>query len=281
VSQIKVKDEPITIEVEPVVEGQIVVREETAVVPVSEGAALRTAILELARDPNFDVEKLRTLNELQERVETRQARRSFNEAFSRLQSRLPAVKRDGRLEYPKDKNKPDGEKQLIAKYPKWEDILEAIQPILAEEGFALTFGMEPRADGGGLLVHGILIHGAHEHHGPAVPVPLDTSGGKNNAQSYGSTTSYGQRYATKALLNLRWEGEDDDGVAGGREFIRADQIAQISALINETETDPVQFLRWVFSDEGSHNFSEIQQGDQFSAAVNALMAKKRRKTPAP
>jgi hypothetical protein len=170
-----------------------------------------------------------------------------------------------------DKNNPNGSKQLIAKYSRWEDILEAIQPILADEGFALTFGMETRPDGGGLMVWGILIYGGYEHKGPAIPVPLDTSGGKNNAQSYGSTTSYGQRYATKALLNLRWEGEDDDGVAAGGAPIGRDQAARLVQLVKDAGIAPgpsdterkAQLKAW-FAETLSYEvtaFTQIRQED--------------------
>jgi hypothetical protein len=104
---------------------------------------------------------------------------------------------------------------------------------------------------------------------------LDLSGGKSNMQGYASSTSFGQRYCTKLLLNLVFEGDDDNGAKGELTFINPDQIAEITKLVNETETDPKTFLEWVFGDEETHNYAEIPEA-KFVAVVNALKGKLRR-----
>lgn len=206
----------------------------TAVVPVSgEGQTIRSAILEFARDPNFDVEKLRALNDLQNTVEDRQASRAFTSAFVAMQGDLPVIKRDGTLEYEKEKGRPET-KYTVSKYARYEDIAKAIQPVLAKHGFSVSFDVQQRAEGGGLLVSCILFHaGGHVHRGPALPVPLDTSGGKNNIQSYGSALSYGKRYGLFAVLNVVTEGEDDDGVAAGGGPVSFEEAATIKTLVAE------------------------------------------------
>ncbi len=187
-----------------------------AVAAVVHDAGLMGAIVSLAADPRVDVAKLKALMELQSSVENRQAERAFNAAFVRLQARLPRIKRDGTLEYPVDKNKPDGAKRFIAKFAKWETIDRAIRPIYTDERFAISFHVAQRpGDGGGLLVSVELTHAdGHSKIYEPFPVSLDTSGGKNNNQAYGSTLSYGKKYAAFAALNLVTEGEDDEGVAG-------------------------------------------------------------------
>lgn len=202
---------------------------------ITEGATIRSAILELARDKDFNVEKLRALTDLQNSVEDRQAERAFNIAFVAMQRELPVIKRDGSLEYEKEKGRPET-KYLVSKYARYEDIAKAIQPVLAKHGFSVSFDVQPRAvDGGGLMVSCILRHNAgHVHHGPALPVPLDTSGGKNNIQAYGSALSYGKRYGLFAVLNVITEGDDDDGVAAGGKSISFDEAAAIKKLVDET-----------------------------------------------
>ena len=189
-----------------------------SLIPLGEGAQIRAAILQLViSNPDIDISKVEALSKMQTDLEDRESRRAFDAAFVRLQGALPAIKKDGRLEYDKEKGKPEAGKYLVAKYAMWEDILAAITPILAAHGFSMRYDITPRTDtGGGLLVSCILSHaGGHTERGSPIPVALDTSGGKNNTQAYGSAMSYGQRYATKAMLNLRWEGEDDDGVNSG------------------------------------------------------------------
>lgn len=212
----------------------VAVRAEHSLPAIGEAAQIRSAMLELARDPNFDVEKLKAFTELQNSVEDRQAERAFNIAFVAMQGDLPVIKRDGSLEYEKEKGKPET-KYLVAKYARYEDIAKAIQPVLHRHGFSVGFDVHPRAtDGGGLLVSCILRHdGGHVHNGPAIPIPLDTSGGKNNVQAYGSALSYGKRYGLFAVLNIITEGEDDDGVAAGGQPIAFDEAAEIKKLVDE------------------------------------------------
>lgn len=167
------------------------------------------------------------------------------------------------------------------KHAALDDIDDMLRPIRTKYGFSITSDRVPRVgDGGGFVIISTLWHRSGHSITASFPLPLDSGPGRNNLQAAGSTDSYGRKYNALALFDIVRKN-DDDGVAGGRHFIREDQIAQIAALIKETETDSDQFLRWVFSDDGSHNFEEIQQGDQFSAALNALLGKKRRRTPAP
>lgn len=201
---------------------------------VTEGSQIRSAILELARDKDFDVEKLRALTDLQNSVEDRQSAVAFNRSFVAMQAELPVIKRDGSLEYEKEKGRPET-KYLIAKFARYEDIAKAIQPVLGKHGFSVSFDVQPRVgDSGGLLVSAVIRHdGGHIHPGPAIPVPLDTSGGKNTTQAYGSALSYGKRYALFASLNIITEGEDDDGVAAGGLPVSMDDAAGIKKLVDE------------------------------------------------
>lgn len=227
------------------------------------------ALLErLATNPAVDVAKLSPILDLQERVMARQAESEFNQDFIALQGRLPRIKKNGVLEYPKDKNNPDGPKRKIANYARWEDIDAELRPLLDAHGFALAFTTAPRTDGG-LIITAILRHrGGHKTETP-MPVPLDTSGGKNNTQGYGSALSYGKRYAATAALNIITEGEDDDGKLGGMRFITAQQVADLETLIKDTGTDENRFLQIL----GVAHLSNIEVG-AWAAARNMLLAKK-------
>ena len=219
--------------------------------------------------------KLESLLNMQERMEGRQAEAAFNQAFIRLQTKLPRIKKNGVLEYPVDKNKPDGAKRKIASFAKWEDIDKEIRPILEAEGFALSFTTAPRQqEGGGLTVTAILRHAAGHSTETPIPVPLDTSGGKNNLQGYGSSLSYGKRYAATAALNIITEGEDDDGVRGGMAFLKPDQITELRSLIEETGTDERRFLDIM----GVADLTNIEQGG-YAAARNMLLQKRKKVTP--
>lgn len=228
-----------------------------AVIPEGPGALLAN-LMQLARDPNIRPEVVAAFIGMQERLEDRQAEREFNTAFLRLQARLPRIKKNGTLEYPVDKNKPDGPKRKISNFTRYEDIDAAIRPLLDEEGFAVSFNTSPRSgDGGGLLVTCILRHSGGHSTQTSIPVPLDTSGGKNNLQGYGSTMKYGQRYALTAALNIVSEGVDDDGVRGGMRFITDTQADELRALTKEAGRQEGPLLDRLFSGQ-VRGFDEIE-----------------------
>ena len=245
------------------------------------GATFLAVIASAARDPAVNVEKMAALLDMQERVVAKRAEAEFNQALARLMKVLPRVKKNGVVEYPEDKNKPQGPKAKAFNFARWEDIDAAIRPLLDAEGFSLSFNSAPRTgDGGGIVVTGTLLHGGGHSRSASIPLALDASGGKNNLQAMGSTFSYGKRYTTTALLNLVFEGEDDDGVRGGMVFASPDQVAQIEALITETKTDRDAFLDYM--EAGS---VEGIQAKHVPKALNALATKRRKmaeaKAPAP
>jgi hypothetical protein len=226
-----------------------------------------------ASDPNVDVEKMRALLDMQERIIGRQALAEFNAAFARLAGKLSRVKikRDGTLEYPINKNDPDGPKRKIANFARWENIMGVIGPYLDEEGFALCFESSPRqGDGGGLVVTGTLLHTGGHARTASIPLPLDSSGGKNNLQGYGSTFSYGKRYTATMLLNIVTEGEDDDGVKGAQEFINDSQKDELLALLRETRTE---LGRWLHMVPGTQSVEEIPTA-AFVVCKNSLLTKR-------
>lgn len=224
------------------------------------------------KDPTVDVAKLDALLRMQREIVADDAREQFNSAFVRLQGRLPRIKRNGRLEYPKDPKNPEGPRKLISRFMQFEDICEAIQPILESEGFSQSWNTAPRqGDGGGLVVTHILRHRAGHSQETSLPVPLDTSGGKNNLQAYGSALKYGERYTMCAALNIVAEGQDDDGASFGNEPIDAESVKKLSDLLMETKSDATAFFRFM----GVAGLPDILVKD-YPTAVNALLSKRAR-----
>lgn len=219
-----------------------------APVPLPTDGGILGMIAAAAVRPDFDPENLRALIQMKREVEADDAAREFNAAFVRLQSALPRVKRNGSLSYPKNKNDPDGPQKKIASFARWEDIDAAIRPLLEGEGFALSFRTQPRPnEGGGLIVTCVLMHVAGHSTETSIPVPLDTSGGKNNIQGYGSALSYGKRYTTCAALNIITEGEDEDGKIIAAPPTDADEISEtqaleIEALLIKTKVPRAEFM---------------------------------------
>jgi hypothetical protein len=219
---------------------------------------------------HLDVDKMQAFFNLQCQVEDRDAKRLYIVARARLAPHLPVVPKSGKLEYENKDVK--GQKILIANYARWEDIERVLTPILAEHGFVMTFPAEPRPDGGGLMMRCVLSHVAgHSESTQPFPVPLDTSGGKNNIQAYGSSMAYGMRYSARVMGLFRVEGEDDDGVAAGGHPIGRDQAARLKELVDEARiasgTTPEErrasIMRW-FNDAINYSikaYTDIRQED--------------------
>jgi len=215
--------------------------EQTAVVVKNESQQLMDLISALASNPQADVSKFNALLDLKERIEDKEAEKRFNEDYLKMSKELPRIKKDGSVEY-KDKKTDKLEKAF--NFATWENIDRAIRPILEKYGFALSFDTQPRADGGGAVVKGILLHVSGHKREASITLALDSSGGKNNIQGMGSTFSYGKRYTATMLLNLVTEGEDDDGIKAGLEFLDLDKQKTINGLLDETKSNVTAFLEY-------------------------------------
>jgi hypothetical protein len=253
----------------PAVGQEVAVSPETAVALSSQDQPLVSKIMDLASNPNVNPEMFDRLVAWQEREVARQQRMEFNAAFIRYQTKRPIIKRNGTIAYPAKAGEPA---RAISKYAKWEDIEEALQPLLAEEGLSLSFSPEPR-EGGGLLVSTVLRHDAgHEFVSKPFPVPLDTSGGKNNIQGYGSALSYGKRYSADAAGLFRVEGQDDDGKLGGTVFVTPEQVLELQATALAAEREESRFLETYTSE--ARSFEEVQEKD-FVRLMRLLTSAKR------
>lgn len=158
-------------------------------------------IAELAKDPAVDTEKLDKIIASFERLQAHKAKAEFDGAYSLMQGEIPVISEKGEIFV---------RGQLRSKFAKFEDIREAVTPVLAAHGFALRF-RNNLLDDGRMRIVGVLSHrGGHSEEDEFIS-PADTSGEKSDIQARGSTRSYGQRYTTIALLNIATRGEDNDG----------------------------------------------------------------------
>lgn len=178
--------------------------------------SLMEVISRAASDPATDVSKLERLLGMYERITAQDAKRAYTAALIAMKPKLPVIDRKGRIEVREktSSGKRDGDISQSTPYALWEDIDQAITPILAEHEFALTFRSGVAQDGK-ITVTGILSHSAGHSEETTMTLPHDSSGSKNAVQAVGSSTKYGMRYTAILLLNIRTRGEDDDGKAGG------------------------------------------------------------------
>jgi hypothetical protein len=193
-----------------------------------------SVIARAAADPNVDIDKLERLLEMQERVIARNARAAYYDALAAMQPNLPVVSERGGIK--------DRSGNIQSTYALWEDVNEAIRPILAEHGFALSFKV--RRTDNEIITTGVLSHREGHREETELALPTDTSGSKNAVQAVGSSTSYGKRYTAFALLNITSTGEDDDGQAGGApEPIDSVRLRLLNDLADAVGADKIKLCQ--------------------------------------
>lgn len=207
-------------------------------------------VREVALNPNLDVTKLDALLKMQERIMDRQARQKFDAELAAMQAKFPVIERRGRIEIRKKgaSGERDGDLLQSSPYAKWEDIVEAVNPVLQEHGFSLTF-KPSMTEKGMVRVEGTLAgHGWRET--TFVELPHDSTGSKNSIQAIGSAQSYGKRMVGTALLNIVSRGEDDDGKTSGEpiaeeEVLSAEQLEQVIDLAGAAQCPAPKLLDYL------------------------------------
>lgn len=221
---------------------------------------LLSAIATAVADPRMDVDKMAKLLDMHERITKDQQRVAFAAALSRLQARLPQIRKDGRIVV-------KGVER--SRYAKLEDIDLVIRPLLDEEGFAFSFDSKS-TDAKMFDLSCTLSHREGHSVTKSLLLPMDRSDFRSDVQSIGSTVSYGKRQLIKMHLNLIERDEDDDG-HGGSGPISDDQVKDIETLLSDTKADRAKFLELI---AGVGKIADIPARD-YKRVINALNTKKR------
>lgn len=241
-----------------------------ALSPENDAGALMGAVLSLSTNPNVDAEKMERMLAMYRSIKADNAKTEYYRALALMKPKLPIIDRNGRIEVREKTStgKRDGALQQSTGYALYEDIDEAITPILADHGFVLTYRTGQAADGK-VQVTGVLAHTAGHIEETLIVLPHDSSGSKNNVQAVGSSLTYGKRYAATMLLNIRTKGEDDDGnSASGNDTISSQQMDTILDLIERAKADLEAFCEYM----GVKAVKDILAKD-YRKAIQALNTK--------
>jgi len=123
------------------------------------------------------------------------AEKEFNAAFVRM--RFPPI-----LKTSKGAN---------ADYAPYDEIKKVIDPILASEGFGLTFTTGAPDEKDRIPVIGTLLHRmGHSRDGVVYQPVAPVSRGMNANQAFGSASTYGERDCARLMLNLSFVGLDNN-----------------------------------------------------------------------
>ncbi len=227
-------------------------------------ANLLQAIVQVASNPQVNIDVFERMMVIQERLEARQRESAFIADMVLLQAELPMITKGGT-------NKHTGNK-----YARLEDIHVQIQPLLKKYGFSQSFD-EEAVDGdntryvsrvshrlGHFEVRRLTLptdHAAENKFGKAVRTPV---------QDKGATAAYAWRYLTKMQFSIVEVDADNDG-NGPEPKITEDQIKDLQCKLDESKSNIPNFLRLI---AGVERFSEIPARD-FKRCMNAAEEKVR------
>lgn len=201
---------------------------EHGAVAVSDGAAIIQMIERAARDPSVDLDKMERLFAMHERVQDRRAQEQFNAAMASAQAEIAPVARN-------KKNEHSG-----ARYADLFAIADKALPIAHQHGFGLSFSEFKSEQPNCLGVACKVSHAGGHSERYEFNVPLDRAGSqgkvnKTETQAYGSTFTYGRRYATCGVFNIAIT--DDDGGAKSAVDDRDAALAALRVLVSKAGAD--------------------------------------------
>jgi hypothetical protein len=193
------------------------------------------ALIELAKDPSIDADKLQRLIDMKYADEDRVSRQTYFEHWSVMQGEFESVQKSKTV-----KNR-DGDK--LYAFAPIEDIVSMYGPIIARNGFGWRFKTETLEDGRRCTFCHVTGWGHEEINSVDLPI-LDSTKTTNSMQQVGSSSTYGERYSFKAAFAVVIAGEDDDGVEAF-ELATIEKAAEALGTITLSQT----------ADEVRENFS--------------------------
>jgi hypothetical protein len=235
--------------------------------PLSDSAALLSAIEKAALNPQIDIGKVEQLLALYERIEGRRAEAAFNEALTAAQAAMRPVATD--ME----------NCQTRSRYASYSALDRVLRPIYTNAGFSLTFNTAPGAPEAHVRVTCNVAHRAGHVRTYTLDLPADGKGPKggdtmSRTHATASALSYGMRYLLRLIFNVAvGEGDDDGNKAGAQHLqqgtISPEQLAQLRKLIAEAKADTTRFCRYL-----KITRLEDLPATRFQTATAALEAKK-------
>lgn len=197
---------------------------EKATPAIADSPNLISALARAASDPNVDPSKMRELYAIHKEMVEDENRIAFDDNLALMQAELPSISRDGKIEVrAKDsRGERTGAVQQSSPFASYPNIMKVLQPLLTRYGFGITSQAQPGAEGK-LVIRTILSRKGIQRVSD-FPLPADTTGSKNNAQGWGSASSYGKRYNVILLTNIVSHDprdSDADGNDGAFRFARS------------------------------------------------------------
>lgn len=185
---------------------EVAVASNVETLPVAKPENLIASLFDAIIDPKIGPEKVTVLVDIRERLMREKARVEFMTMYVDLQSVLPSINRDGKLDQGTTRS---GKQGVASRFATYENIRSEVDKLLRERRMALIATPDVPAEGHGILIRASLSYVCDTDFGKYVysieanfPLPRDDTGGKSPPQGIGSSMKYGMRYAYIALLGI-------------------------------------------------------------------------------
>lgn len=228
---------------------------------LSESQALMAMIERVASNPEIDLDRFDRLIKMRNDLADRENKAAYAASMSRAQGRMGPVVATLRND------------QTKSNYADLAAIAEAITPIYTEEGLSISFSTIPsEPDHQGIQAE--VFHASGYSRIYDFQVPLDGAGIRGNANktathAYGSTLTYGRRYAKLMIFDIATK-DDKDGNQSKKETIVKDFNALRELLIKTGVTE-----QWVCQHNSIGELEDMNQ-QQYEEAWTGLNAKLRK-----
>lgn len=236
-------------------------QDQAPVVQVAQQDPILGMIERVCSNPDFDVSKMEKLIALRDADRGAAAKQTFFESFAAMQPELLTIPKNKRVKYKNSKGD-------ITEY-NFADLAQidkCLKPFLKTYGFGYTHS-SLRTDGGQTKIITTLFHSKGHSITTEREAAADTSGGKNNIQGVGSTSSYLKRYNILDLLGISTEDEDNDGQSDTA-FITREQFVWVDEALDATGSDKQAFVQ-------KFKFASVQDipAGKFKEVETALLSK--------
>ena len=222
------------------------------------------AMMLLAIEKNFDLDKVERAMHLQQEWETNEARKAYHEAMSRFKAEPPEIEKDRHVKFQTSKGTTEYRHASLA------NVTAKINAALSVHG--LSAGWKVAQADKQITVTCTITHRLGHSESTSLSGSPDDSGSKNPIQAVGSTISYLSRYTLLCLTGLATYDQDDDSNGTTAEYITEEQTAVIKVMLSETGSDTAAFLQFI----GADSIDKIL-AVHYAKAIAALKAKKGKK----
>jgi hypothetical protein len=178
--------------------------------PSDDSKVLMMIVQKMSEDPDFDIDKVRQMIELKERLDATAAAKAYAADMAEFKKVAPTITKDQRVAY----DGKDGKPGTAYNHASLGNVVETVIGKLAEFGFSHRW--ITKREGDRIFVTCKLTHRFGHFELETQDGGPDSSGSKNNLQAGASTRTFLERYTLLAAAGLATKEQlDDDGRTGG------------------------------------------------------------------